>query len=114
MSRQSKIWVITEPIEGYHAYYIKDEEFGNTYTACMCPKGSEWIGWIAEEPHVKHVADTKAQLVEEITTILFDTLDAEGEAFDKDIEADAKSGRLMAAIQAGKFDFIEKDIRNRE
>ena len=97
------IWYLTEPIDGYDARYIKDEEFGNTYTVCMRPVDGKWLGWVAEEQHVKHTADTKDKLVEEITKILFDTLDAEGAAFDKQIEEDAKSGRLMDAIKAGKF-----------
>ena len=85
--------------EGYDVAYIEDTEHGITYTACMRPQSGGWFGWIAEEKHVTHVADTKEDLVADIESILFATLEAEGEAFDKVLEEDAKSGKLARFLE---------------
>ena len=104
------------PYDGEYAVeYFKDEEFGNTYTICMRNReDGRWFGWVDQEKKVTHIADTPETLVVEIKAMLIASLDADADAFDKQIEEDAKSGKLLAAFKAGKFDYNREDAREHQ
>ena len=73
---------------------IYDAEYETTYTAHIQRNGSEWIGWIQEHPKVKCEESTQKALLETLETTLYETLEADWEAWDKQIEEDARTGRL--------------------
>lgn len=73
---------------------IYDEEYETTYTAHIQKNGSGWVGWIQEHPKVKCEESTQEALLETLESTLYETLEADWEAWDKQIEEDIKSGRL--------------------
>ena len=85
---------------------IYDAEDELTYTACVQRNGDGWHGWIQEHPKVKGEGETKAALLETLEKTLYDTLEADWEAWDKEIEADVKAGRLDPL-----FDKALEDLR---
>ena len=73
---------------------IYDSEYETTYTAHIQKNGSKWVGWIQEYPKVKCEDKTQEALLEILESTLFETLEADWEVWDKQIEADIKAGRL--------------------
>lgn len=80
-----------EPIQ---VFEIWDSEYETTYTAHIQKNGSGWIGWIHEYPKVKCEESTQKALLETLENTLYETLEADWEAWDKQIEEDIKAGRL--------------------
>ena len=68
---------------------IYDAEYETTYTAQIQKNGSSWIGWIQEHPKVKCEEGTQEALLKTL-----ETLEADWEAWDKQIEEDIKTGRF--------------------
>ena len=85
---------------------IYDVEDELTYTACIQRNGTGWTGWIEEYSKVKGEGETKAALLETLEKTLYDTLEADWAAWDKEIEADMKVGRLDPL-----FDKALEDLR---
>ena len=73
---------------------FKDPDYGDTYTAHIQKNGSGWIGWIHEHPKVRCEESTQEALLETLESTLYETLEADWEAWDKQIEEDIKAGRL--------------------
>ena len=94
---------------------IEDAEYGDIYTACIQRNGTGWLGWIQEYPKVKCEGDTKAVLLETLETMLYETLEADWEAWDKQFEEDVKAGKLdgfaekaIADVREGRYREIEE------
>ena len=73
---------------------IYDSEYETTYTAHIQKNGDGWIGWIQEYPKVKCEDRTQEALLKTLESTLYETLDADWEVWDRQIEADIKSGRF--------------------
>ena len=73
---------------------IYDSEYETTYTAYIQKNGSGWFGWIQEYPEVECEDRTQEALLETLEKTLYETLEADWEAWDKQIEEDIKAGRL--------------------
>ena len=93
---------------------IYDAEDEITYTARIQRNGSGWMGWIEEHPKVKCEGETKAALLETLEKTLYETLEADWEAWDKEIEEDVEAGRLdwliekaQANFEAGRYTSID-------
>lgn len=84
---------------------IHDVEEGEIYTAKIQKSGKRWIGWIQEHPKVKCEADTQATLLETLENTLYQTLEADWQAWDKQLEADVKAGKLDATLERVSADF---------
>ena len=84
---------------------IYDAEDELTYTACIQRNGDGWRGWIREHPKVKGEGETKAALLETLKKTLYATLEADWEAWDKQIAADEAAGRLDWLIEKTRADF---------
>ena len=89
---------------------IYDSEYETTYTAQIQKNGSGWVGWIQEYPKVKCEEGTQEALLETLESTLYETLEADWEAWDKQIEEDIKSGRFdrlrkkaLEDIKAGRY-----------
>ena len=83
---------------------IYDSEYETTYIACIQRNGDGWQGWIEEHPKVKCEGETKAALLETLEKTLYETLEADWEAWDKEIEEDVKAGRLDALFDGALAD----------
>ncbi len=81
-------------MEKVHTVEIYDAEYETTYTAHIQKNGSGWMGWIQEHPKVKCEDRTQEALLETLEKTLYETLEADWEAWDKQIEEDIKAGRL--------------------
>ena len=84
---------------------IYDAEDELTYTACIQRNGTGWTGWIQEHPKVKGEGETKAALLETLEKTLYDTLEADWEAWDKQIAEDEAAGRLDWLIEKAQSNF---------
>ena len=73
---------------------IYDSEYGTTYTAHIQKNGDGWMGWIHEHPKVRCEEHTKETLLKTLENTLYETLEADWEAWDEQIEEDIKSGRF--------------------
>ena len=73
---------------------IYDSEYETTYIANIQKNGSRWIGWIHEHPKVKCEDSTQEALLETLENTLYETLEADWEAWDKQIKEDVKAGKL--------------------
>ncbi len=73
---------------------IYDAEYETTYTAHIQKNGDGWMGWIQEHPKVKCEERTQALLLKTLEKTLYETLEADWEAWDRQIEEDIKAGRL--------------------
>ncbi len=73
---------------------IYDSEYETTYTAQIQKNGDGWIGWIQEHPKVKCEDSTQEALLETLENTLYETLEADWEAWDRQLEEDAKTGKL--------------------
>lgn len=84
---------------------IHDMEDGEIYTAKIQKNGKKWMGWIQEHPKVKCEADTRDALLEVLENTLYQTLEADWRAWDKQLEADIKAGKLDAILERVDADF---------
>ncbi len=73
---------------------IYDEEYETTYTAHIQKNGEGWMGWIQEHPKIRCEERTQKELLETLENTLYETLEADWETWDKQIEEDIKAGRL--------------------
>ena len=84
---------------------IHDAEDGETYTAKIQKNGKRWRGWIQEHPKVKCEADTQDALLESLKNTLYQVLEADWQAWDKQLEEDVKAGKLNATLERVSVDF---------
>ena len=92
---------------------IHDKIFEDTYTAYIQSNGTNWLGWIPEVPKVKCEEPTEAVLLKTLEKKLHEVLVAEEEAWEKQFEADVKTGKLdklreeaLADVRAGRFKYL--------
>ncbi|MDE0425516.1 MAG: hypothetical protein OXN25_11655 [Candidatus Poribacteria bacterium] len=84
---------------------IHDVEDGEIYTAKIRKNGKRWMGWIQEHPKVKCEADTQDALLETLENTLYQVLEADWQAWDKQLEEDVKAGKLDAILERVGADF---------
>ena len=94
---------------------IEDPVYEETYTAHIQKNGAEWIGWVPEVPEVKCEGNTQEELLKTLVKVLHETLEADWEAWDKQLEEDVKAGRLdhlsekaVKNFEAGRYYEIEE------
>ncbi|MDE0401448.1 MAG: hypothetical protein OXL96_26935 [Candidatus Poribacteria bacterium] len=94
---------------------IRDPVYEETYTAHIQKNGAAWIGWIPEVPKVKCEENTREELLKTLAKELHETLEADWEAWDKQLEEDVKAGRLdhlsekaLKNFREGRYYEIEK------
>ena len=94
---------------------IQDPVYEETYTAHIQKNGAAWIGWIPEVPKVKCEENTREELLKTLAKELHETLEADWEAWDKQLEEDVKAGRLdhlsekaLKNFREGRYYEIEK------
>ncbi len=73
---------------------FQSPDYGDIYTAQLKKNGDGWIGWIEEYPKVKCEGHTKAALLRTLENKLYETLEADWEAWDRQLEEDVKAGKL--------------------
>ena len=73
---------------------IQNPEYGDTYTARIQKNGAGWIGQIQEVPEVQYEGSTPEALLKILKKELHEVLIARSNAWDEQIEADIKAGRL--------------------
>ncbi len=73
---------------------IYDSEYETTYTAHIQKNGEGWVGWIQEHPKVKCEDSTQEALLKTLENTLYETLEADWETWDRQLEEDAKTGKL--------------------
>ena len=93
----------------FQSVEIVDQVFEEPYTAHLIKKSDGWRGWIPDIPEVECQAETKTELLENLTTKLREALEAREDAWDKQLEEDIKAGKLdylrdeaLEEIKAGK------------
>ena len=64
-----------------------------------------WIGWIQEHPKVKCEANTQDALLQTLENTLYQTLEADWQAWDKQLEDDVKAGKLDSTLERVSKDF---------
>ena len=84
---------------------IHDVEDGEIYTAKIQTNGKRWMGWIQEHPKVKCEADIQDALLEILKDMLYQALEADWQAWDKQLEEDVKAGKLNATLERVSADF---------
>lgn len=84
---------------------IHDVEDGDIYTAKIQKNGKRWIGWIQKHLKVKCEADTQEALLEALESTLYQTLEVDWQAWDKQLETDVKAGKLDATLERIGADF---------
>ena len=84
---------------------IHDVEDGEIYTAKIQKNGKRWMGWIQEHPKVKCEADTQDALLETLENTLYQFLEADWQAWDKQLEEDVKAGKLNSTLERVSADF---------
>ena len=84
---------------------IHDVEDGEIYTAKIQKNGKRWIGWIQEHPKVKCEANTEDALLQTLENTLYQTLEADWQAWDKQLEDDVKTGKLDPTLERVSVDF---------
>ena len=75
-------------------FKFQNPEYGDIYTAQLQKNGNGWIGWIQEHPKVKCEEHTKTALLKTLKNKLYETLEADWEAWDRQLEEDIKVGKL--------------------
>ncbi len=73
---------------------IQNPEYGDIYTAHIEKNGAGWIGQIQEVPEVQCEEYTKEALLKTLENELHVVLEAQADAWDKQIEEDIEAGRL--------------------
>ena len=91
-----------DPIQTFEIHDVEDDEI---YTAKIQKNGKKWMGWIREYPKVKCEAETQDALLETLENTLYQTLEADWQAWDKQLEADVKAGKLDAILERVSADF---------
>ncbi len=93
---------------------IQDPVYEETYTAHIKKNGAAWIGWIPEVLEVECEENTRDVLLKTLVKDLHEALETEEETWDKQIEEDAKAGRLdrfaekaLENFRAGRYYEIE-------
>ena len=76
------------------AVEIVDPVYEEPYAANITKKSNGWRGWIPDIPEVKCEAKTRSQLLKTLAIKLREVLASREEAWDKQLEADIKSGKL--------------------
>lgn len=84
---------------------IHDVEDGEIYTAKIQNNGKRWMGWIQEHPKVKCEADTQDTLLQTLENTLYQVLEADWQAWDKQLEEHVKAGKLDAILKQVSVDF---------
>ena len=84
---------------------IHDVEDGESYTAKIQKNGKRWMGWIQEHPKVKCEADTQDALLETLERTLYQVLEADWQAWDKQLEEHVKAGKLNSTLERVSADF---------
>ena len=87
------------PMEHIQTFKIYDKEYETTYTAHVKQNGDGWIGWIQEHPKVKCEDISKEVLLKTLEKTLYETLEADWETWDKQLEADARDGILDRIVE---------------
>ena len=88
-----------------HTVKIHDVEDGEIYTAKIQKNGKKWMGWILEHPKVKCEADTQDALLETLENTLYRVLEANWQAWDKQLEENVKAGKLNSTLERVSADF---------
>ena len=78
----------------FQSVEIVDPVFEEIYTACMTKKSTGWRGWIPSVPEVECHAKTKNELLKTLADQLREALESREAAWDKQLEADIKAGKL--------------------
>ena len=78
----------------FQSIEIMDQVFEEPYTAHVTKKSAGWRGWIPDIPEVVCEAKTKTELLRTLTAKLREALEAREEAWDRQLEADIKAGKL--------------------
>lgn len=84
---------------------IQDPIYEETYTAHIQKNGAAWIGWIPKVSEVKCKEHTRKALLKTLAHELHEALEAEEEAWDRQIEEDSKAGRLDRFAEKAKENF---------
>ena len=94
---------------------IEDPVYEETYTAHIQKNGASWMGWVPEVPKVKCEENTQEELLKTLVKMLHETLEADWQAWDKQLEEDVKAGRLdhlsekaVENFKAGRYYEIEE------
>lgn len=94
---------------------IQHLDYGDTYTVHIQKNGTVWIGWVEEHPKVRCEEHTKEALLKNLGSTLYETLEANWEAWDKQLEEDVKTGKLDHLLKkvdenfkAGRYYEIEE------
>ncbi len=92
---------------------IYDSEYEATYTAHIRKNGDGWVGWIQEHPKVKQEDRTQEALLKTLENTLYETLEADWEAWDKQLGENAKTGKLdkldrdvLEDLRAGRCKYL--------
>lgn len=80
-------------------FKFQNPDYGDIYTAQVQKNGDGWIGWIQEYPTVKCEERTKTALLQTLESKLYKTLEADWEAWDRQLEEDVKAGKLDQLAQ---------------
>ena len=96
-------------MEDTQTFKIYDAEYETTFTAHIQRNGDGWVGWIDEHPKVKCENSSREVLLKTLEKTLFETLDADWDAWDKQLASDVKEGKLdqlvdkvLEELRAGK------------
>lgn len=81
-------------MEKVQSFKFQNPDYGDTYTAQLQKNGDGWIGWIQEYPKVRCEERTKPALLKTLENRLYATLEADWEAWDRQLEEDVKAGKL--------------------
>ena len=84
---------------------IHDPDDGEIYTAKIEKNNKGWFGWIQEHPEVKCEANTQEALLETLKNTLYETLEANWKAWDKQLEDDVKAGKFDSLAKRVSTDF---------
>ena len=89
------------------AYTVKihDPDDGEIYTAKIEKNSKGWFGWIQEHPEVKCEANTQEILLKTLENTLYETLEANWEAWDQQLEEDVKAGKFDVTAKQVSADF---------
>jgi hypothetical protein len=84
---------------------IEDPVYEETYAAHIQKNGAAWSGWIPEVPEVKCEENTQEELLKMLEKKLHETLVAEDEAWEKQLEENVKAGHLDHLLEKAEKNF---------
>ena len=87
---------------------IVDPVYEEPYAAYITKKSKGWRGWIPDIPEVKGEAKTRSQLLKTLATELREALESREEDWDKQLEADIKSGKFESLREEALEDIEEQ------